>query len=149
MLKRKEVFIISIIILVLLLTAFTYINNNKSYVKINGKYIDVEIADSPEERIRGLMYRDFLTENSGMLFIFDNSDILEFWMKNTLISLDIIYIDENMKIVKIIENVQPCLEDPCESYSSSFPAKYVLEVNAGEADKLGIKEGDFVQVVVK
>ena len=147
---RKELpLAIFIITIILLLIVFIDFYSRENYVKINGKNINVEIADSPEERARGLAYRDSLAEQTGMLFVFDNSSILRFWMKNTLIPLDIIYIDENKRIVTLMENALPCLLDPCEIYSSSSPAKYVLEINGGEADNLGIKEGDFVKIVKK
>ena len=91
------------------------------------------------------MFRESLPENSGMLFIFPDSSPRSFWMKNTLIPLDMIWIDESKKIVGITENVQPCKADPCPSYPSGKPVKYVLEVNAGFAERKGIKENDSVE----
>ena len=116
------------LILVLLLVAcesedIVLIDNGNEKIKVN-----VEIADSAEERSYGLMFKEFLDENSGMLFVFDDENYRNFWMKNTLISLDIIFISEDLEIVDIKYAV-PCLEDPCVSYKSSKPAKYVLEVN--------------------
>lgn len=109
---------------------------------------NVEIADEPAEREKGLMFRDNLDEDSGMFFIFDDAKILNFWMKNTLIPLDIIFIDENFKIINIAENVEPCIEKNvvCPAYFSQLPAKYVLEISGSRAEELGIKPADEVSV---
>ena len=100
------------------------IENGNDLIKIN-----VEIADDNEERMQGLMFRENLDENEGMFFIFENESYQTFWMKNTLIPLDIIFIDKNFEIIDI-KNAVPCKEDPCQFYKSSKPAKYVLEVNS-------------------
>ena len=89
------------------------------------------------------MFREKLNENDGMLFVFDDESYLAFWMKNTLIPLDIIFIDENYGIVDI-KNAVPCKEDPCALYKSLKPAKYVLEVNTNFTAKNKIKVGDKV-----
>lgn len=112
---------------------------------INGTCFDVEIADSDEERQTGLMYRDNLPLNSGMLFIFDSSEKHAFWMKNTYISLDLIWIDEDKKVVSIKKGAEPCLEERCDSFMPHKDARYVLEVNSGYAIVLGIEEGDEVE----
>jgi len=91
--------------------------------------VNVEIADTPAERTKGLMFRQFLEEDSGMLFIFENEDYYGFWMKNTLIPLDMIFISESLEIVDI-KHAIPCTEDPCGNYVPTRPAKYVLEVNS-------------------
>jgi uncharacterized protein len=100
---------------------------------------DIEIADQDSERMRGLMDRFSLPENSGMLFIFQNEEPRSFWMKNTYISLDIIYINSKKEIVSIQKYTQP---QTTTSIPSEKPAMYVLEVNAGISDKLGINPGD-------
>ncbi|HDP74256.1 MAG TPA: DUF192 domain-containing protein [Candidatus Woesearchaeota archaeon] len=104
----------------------------------------VELALTPEERARGLMYRESLDENKGMLFIFENKGEITFWMKNTLIPLDIIWLDESQNVVYIIENAQPCISDSCETYTSPHEALYVLELNAGKAREIGLRVGDRV-----
>jgi uncharacterized protein len=101
--------------------------------------IDIEIADSEEKEIQGLMYRKSMEENRGMIFIFEKPEIHNFWMKNTLISLDIIFIDENKKILNIHKNTTVRSEKPLPS---AGPVLYVVEVNAGFSDKYGIKDGD-------
>ena len=112
------------------------IDNGKSLIKVN-----VEIADDNNERMNGLMFRKNLDKNSGMLFVFDDEKNQTFWMKNTLIPLDIIFIGKDMKIVDI-KHATPCNEDPCKLYQSSKPAKYALEVNGNFTIKNGIKVDD-------
>ncbi len=107
--------------------------------------IRAEIADSEEERRTGLMFRESLGKSEGMLFIFPDSAVRNFWMKNTLIQLDMIFIAENMTIVKIHHAV-PCTSEPCPLYSSGMPAKYVLEVNANLTSAYGIREGSAAKV---
>jgi uncharacterized protein len=102
----------------------------------------VEIADDPEESARGLMFREYLPWNSGMLFPFHDEQPRTFWMKNTFIPLDMIFIDRSSKIVDIRENVPPCTQDECPTYPSMEPAQFVLEVNAGFVQENGIMIGD-------
>ena len=103
------------------------------------KTIEIEIASDDYERQNGLMNRSKIDENKGMLFIFEEPKIQQFWMKNTRIPLDIIYLDENKKVINIARNTEPYLETGVPP--SATPAKYVLEVNGGSSDKWGIKEG--------
>ena len=113
-----------------------------TFVSSGGKFlsqIDIEIAGNEEERTQGLMFRDKMDENEGMFFIFDFETRQSFWMKNTLIPLDIIFVNKEDKIVKIHKNTHTLSE---ESYPSGAPAIYVVEVNAGYCDKFSIKEGD-------
>ncbi len=142
--KKKLIYFILIIVIALtILTIF--IISKKENTKIifeNNKEISVEIADSYAERENGLMFRKNLDKDKGMFFIFEDSAIRNFWMKNTYIPLDIIFIDENFAIVNIAENAQPCINEPCQTYSSLKPAKYVLEVNAGFSEENGIREGE-------
>ena len=99
---------------------------------------DVEVAQTQEERQKGLMFRESMPDNRGMLFVFEKDGPLAFWMKNTLIPLDMIFIDENLTVVDVLAAV-PCKEDPCPNYKSH--GRYVLEINAGLAGKHGIKNG--------
>lgn len=101
--------------------------------------IDLEIADSEYERELGLMNRNEMKENEGMLFIFPEQKVLTFWMRNTLISLDMIFVNDQKKIV-MIHKYTRTLSD--QSYSSTLPAKYVVEVVAGFTDKHNIQVGD-------
>lgn len=101
--------------------------------------IDIEIADDDLQTQRGLMYRRTLKQDRGMLFIFPDEEERSFWMKNTLISLDIMYLNTNKEIVSISENTPPKSE---ESIWSELPAKYVLEVNAGFVGQYQIQVGN-------
>ncbi|PIQ78926.1 hypothetical protein COV81_03665 [Candidatus Peregrinibacteria bacterium CG11_big_fil_rev_8_21_14_0_20_41_10] len=100
----------------------------------------IDIANTPETRKTGLMFVEKLTTNKGMYFIFDQPKTRNFWMKNTLIPLDIIFANNNT-IISIQENVPPCQADPCPTYPSTAPANQVLEINAGLSQKLNIKPG--------
>lgn len=103
--------------------------------------IDIEVADNDQLRARGLMYRKSIPSNAGMLFVFNREDYQSFWMKNTYIALDILYVNANKEIVTIHTNTAPLNE---RSYASTQPAMYVVEVNAGYCIQNGIKEGDFI-----
>jgi YVTN family beta-propeller protein len=117
-------------------------NNNSSIVSIPEVYVD--IADDPSEHARGLMFKKNLEWNNGMLFVFGDEKTRSFWMKNTLIPLDMLFIDSNLTIIDIKENAQPCIEanGSCPSYVSRQPAKFVLEVNAGFAQNKTVSVGD-------
>jgi uncharacterized membrane protein (UPF0127 family) len=101
---------------------------------------NLEIAKTPQERSIGLMNRDSLCETCGMLFVFDFPAIQSFWMKNTKIPLDMIFLDETGKVITIHENTVPFQESP--TYQSSKPAKYVLEVTGGWSQKLPLNVDD-------
>lgn len=103
--------------------------------------IDIEIADSDYETQTGLMYRNTMKVSEGMLFIFPNEAMHSFYMKNTGIPLDLIFIKENRSIASIQENAQPYDES---SVSSKEPVQYVLEVNAGLVAKWGVEVGDSI-----
>lgn len=111
-------------------------------VEINNNKIKVEIADTPEKRTQGLMHRQSL--KGGMLFIFEEEKTRSFWMKNTLIPLDIIFINKNLKIIDIQQAI-PC-KDNCISYISKQPAQYVLEVNHNYTIENNIKVSDNVKL---
>lgn len=106
--------------------------------------VKTEVANTDIEKTRGLMYRESLEENAGMLFNFSSEKNRSFWMKNTIIPLDIIFMDKDKKIVDIIKGMEPCIEEPCKIYDSKYPAMYALEVNAGYVDKNNIRIGKTV-----
>jgi uncharacterized membrane protein (UPF0127 family) len=112
------------------------------WVELNGKRYTIEIADDDAERARGLMFRDAMEQNHGMLFIHDVEAPQSYWMKNTHIPLDILYFDDARRLVSQQRDVPPCsLGDGCPPYPSAAPARYVLELNAGEAAKLDLETG--------
>ena len=131
------------LILNFFLISFYTFSNEKIEVSIYNKNItfDVEIAKTIEERRTGLMYRKKLLNNEGMLFIFPREKIIQLWMKNTYIPLDVIFISENKIIVDIKKNMEKLSETIVKSKVKS---RYALEFNAGLINKLDIKIGDKV-----
>lgn len=117
-----------------------------SQVCFEDNCFQVEVADTDSKRQQWLMYRESLPSQSGMLFVFEYSYPHGFWMKNTLIPLDMIWIDEDQKIVDI-QTAIPCGADPCTSYVPSWNATYVLEINAWWAEWHDIQSGDKVRFV--
>ena len=112
-------------------------------VELKGKRYTVELADTPELRERGMMFRRDLPADTGMLFIHDNEEPLAYWMKNTYIPLDILYFDSKLRLVSAQIGVPPCGDQPrCPAFASAGPAQYVLELNAGQAAALDLKPGD-------
>jgi uncharacterized membrane protein (UPF0127 family) len=109
-----------------------------SKVLIAGHEISAEVADDDRERMRGLMFRSEMDEDSGMVFVFDSELPLSFWMKNTRIALDMLYFDADGRLVSIQHDVPPCTTAFCPSYPSEGPARFVLELNAGRARALHI-----------
>lgn len=104
--------------------------------------IVVEIAATKESREAGLMWRESLDDMAGMLFVFDSERRNAFWMKNTRIPLDMIFMDEDAQVVYVAHNVLPCRENSCPSIDPGVDSKYVLEVASGTAAELGIGIGD-------
>jgi uncharacterized protein len=113
-------------------------------VELRGQRFEVEVVDNDQTRARGMMFRDSLEKNHGMLFVFEETAMRSFWMHNCKISLDILYFDEQLKLVGQALSVPPCNLSPeqCPNYSSNAPARYVLETNAGVAKTLGVALGD-------
>ena len=111
-------------------------------VVLNGERFVVELATTPKQQALGLMFRDSMPDDRGMLFIFPSATTRSFWMKNTRIPLDIFYFDTDLKLVSVTENVRPCRTQQCPTYPSAGPARYVLELNAGKAAELGTQKGD-------
>jgi uncharacterized membrane protein (UPF0127 family) len=112
-----------------------------SVILADGYRVSVEIAADDATRQQGLMYRDRLPEDRGMIFLFRATGEYAFWMKNTLIPLDMIWIDEQKQVVHVAHDVPPCKADPCPSYPPNARAKYVLELAAGVAAKHRIANG--------
>ena len=130
---------------------------NIKYVKIWGQIIKVDLALTKDAQAQGLSGRNGLKEKEGMLFVFDNSDIHSFWMKDMNFPIDIIWLDEAKKVIYIKKDAQPVSlglqrGEPdlyLETYGPRAASKYVLEVVSGFSDKNNLKEGDGVEFVYK
>ncbi|HEY4643053.1 MAG TPA: DUF192 domain-containing protein [Thermoanaerobaculia bacterium] len=107
--------------------------------------IVVEVASDDATREQGLMYRDHLAADRGMIFLFPIPGEYAFWMKNTLIPLDMIWMDADHRIVHIAHDVPPCKADPCPNYPPNAKASSVLELAAGVAAKHHLKDGDVLR----
>lgn len=105
----------------------------------------VEVVEEESERARGLQFRDSLEREAGMLFVFPSVGVYPFWMKDTLIPLDIVWLDEEKRVVDMALSVPPCRSQPCPVYRPRGEARYVLEVNAGEMSLLKIQPGDSLE----
>jgi len=108
--------------------------------------VRVEIADSPAERRRGLMGRRTLAPRAGMLFVYERDATGGYWMKDTLIPLDIAFTDGRGRILRIL-TMQPCRRDPCRIYDPGVTYRAALEVNAGSFRRWGVRKGDRISVI--
>ncbi|MCD4650568.1 MAG: DUF192 domain-containing protein [Candidatus Cloacimonetes bacterium] len=116
-----------------------------SFHRLSGEFItnlEVEVADDPQRRVFGLMHRESLGENQGMLFIFEEEEPRSFWMRNTIIPLDIMFVGKDKTIINIVKNTIPKSET---KVLSDAPALYVIEVNAGWSGIYGVSNGDKVE----
>lgn len=144
MIKKKFLLYTSLLLIIpISWIALERIGNNQQQNKVcfENYCFYVELAKTARERNRGLMFRENLNSDEGMLFIFEEEKEYSFWMKNTLLSLDIIWINKDKGVVFIKKNAQPCPEN-CEDIKPDKKAGYVLEINAGITDKIGLKVGD-------
>jgi uncharacterized membrane protein (UPF0127 family) len=131
----------------LLSTALVGCASSQPWVELKGQRYSVEVADTHDERARGLMFRDRLDAGTGMLFVHDAEQPLAYWMKNTRIPLDILYFDQDRKLVSVSRGVPPCsLGDRCPNYPSRGAALYVLELNAGVASQIDVRLGDELRI---
>ncbi|UGB37720.1 DUF192 domain-containing protein [Frateuria soli] len=115
-------------------------------VELHGHRFTTELAMDDASREHGLMMRTTLAPDHSMLFVFPDTQPRWFWMKDTLIPLDILYFDADRKLVSMQLDVPPCKADPCPSYPSDAPARYVLELPAGTARRIGAEQGDELTV---
>jgi uncharacterized membrane protein (UPF0127 family) len=117
-------------------------NESLSKVCLGAKCFYVELAVTSEEISRGLMFREHLDPDKGMLFIYKYEGVHYFWMKNTLIPLDMVWINSNREVISISNDVQPCQTSQCPLISPEQKVQYVLELNGGTSDKIGLAIGD-------
>lgn len=148
--ERRFVLAVVFLLIVLAFLSIYKKPETESLVKFysEGKNVTlkVKVADTEESRNKGLMFVEKLGENEGILFVYNDEQKRTFWMKNTLIPLDMIFVAANGTVVSVIENAEPCKKDPCEIYSVDAPSRYVVEVNAGFAKENGISAYDFAEL---
>lgn len=113
----------------------------------DGFAVHVDVATTPEQHARGLMYVKDLPPDRGMIFLFDTVEVRPFWMKNCFVSLDMIWLDKDNRIVDITRDAVPCQEEPCPNYYPAAPALNVLEVQGGLAAAHGLAAGDALSLV--
>jgi len=112
----------------------------------NGRAVTLEVASTPNQRNLGLMFRPSLAEDHGMLFLFPTPDRYAIWMKNMLIPIDIVWLDEHKQIIHIETNVPPCRIEPCLIYQPETPALYVIELAVGTVTQAGLQPGATLQL---
>ncbi len=150
--KGLKIAIIPLVVLSAGLGAYQYygassdegpLEENQTEIYFEDHMFSVEIADTSEERARGLMFREELGENQGMLFVYEEEADRSFWMKNTLIPLDIIFLNSDFEVINIEQaNPEPNTSDEnLASYRSERPAQYVLEINQNRSEEIGLKKG--------
>ena len=135
----------------LLVLVSIFLWSNVTHIRIffpDGKSIIADLVKSEEDRARGLMFRKTLNEDQGMLFVFESEGLYSFWMKNMNFSIDILWLDGEKRIVHLERDVPPCKKDPCPSYETRVPAKYVLELKAGSIEKLKLKLYDRIDFIL-
>ncbi|HEV8376695.1 MAG TPA: DUF192 domain-containing protein [Candidatus Polarisedimenticolia bacterium] len=138
-------------VLCLLLSGATALGRGKEppgprAIAPNGREFVLEIAKTREKRAHGYMERSRVGPGEGMLFIFPDSDFHTFWMKNCLVSLDILWLGDDLSVVHLEHDVPACRRDPCPSYPSMSKARYVLELRAGMAKKSRLRIGEKIRL---
>lgn len=122
-------------------SANTELGTGLVHFKNQNLSIEVEIAANQQQRETGLMNRPSLPANKGMIFVYNDQELRGVWMKNTLLSLDVLFLNHKAEIVAMLPDLQPCRQNPCPIYSSQLPATYMLEVNAGFINNHQLKIG--------
>ncbi|MBE9015330.1 hypothetical protein C7Y66_07970 [Chroococcidiopsis sp. CCALA 051] len=116
-----------------------------AYATIAGRRFELEVAKTPQQQQTGLMYRTSLADNRGMLFVFESPQPTRFWMKNTLIPLDMIFLREG-RVIEIAADVPPCKTTTCPTYGTDTEIDKVLELRSGMTAQIGLKVGDRVEI---
>lgn len=115
--------------------------------QVGKEQIKLEVARTPQQQVMGLMYREFLPTDRGMLFLFEEVRLARFWMKNVTIPLDMVFLRDN-EIQAIIADVPPCTTAPCPTYGPSVMINQVIELPGGRAAELGLKAGDHITLTL-
>ncbi|MBS3818600.1 DUF192 domain-containing protein [bacterium] len=138
-------------VLILVVSFLFLSSSSKQYVQVllpDGEEITAELAVTERQRVRGLMFREGIKENQGMLFVMEEEGPHGFWMKNMKFSIDILWLNEHKRIVHLESQVPPCKSPPCPTYQSEIPAKYVLELKAGSVEKYNLEVYEKVDFIL-
>ena len=138
--KNSKAIWLLFVIIVALFFALRLISRNSAQICCYESCFFLELAQTQEEKAQGLMYRESLAENQWMLFLYDQEESYSFWMKNTLIPLDMIRLNANLEIVDI-QQADPCTQEDCPSFTPRQKAQYVLEINQGISETNNINIG--------
>ena len=143
----KKIIYFLLIIIIFFITAYFFMKPKAEEVPTSVCFLkhcfELEVAKTPEQRAKGLMFRDYLGESDAMLFVYAKPGIYKFWMKNTLIPLDIIWLNSSQEVIFIEHNAPPCpSQNQCPLFGPHGFSKYVLEFNAGTAREIGLTVGD-------
>jgi len=131
---------LSVILLCFIMPAFADVPDTQSF-QLGGKVYQLEVAKSYRQRLKGLMFRQHLPSDQGMIFLFPRSNKHNIWMKNTLIPLTVIWLDSNFLVIGV-KKLKPCKRDPCQSYGINKPSRYIVELAESES---GVKIGDLLR----
>lgn len=133
---------------------FVFVGGCRARAKENRACYDkqcymIELAISEQQKTKGLQEREHLDKNAGMLFALDGRTVRKFWMKDTLIPLDMLWLDYTGKIIYIEHAAVACEKDPCPTYGPDVPASYVLEINAGQSAQRDMRVGERITLVLQ
>lgn len=143
----KLLAVVACVVLLYFVIALFFSGKVLASLSKNDTHISLEVAKTEKSREYGLMNRESMPQDHGMLFLFPKEERLKFWMKNTLIPLDMIFLKNN-EVLAVIKNVPPCGKEinNCPSYGPDIKANAVIELNAGMAEKLSIHNGDLLRI---
>jgi uncharacterized membrane protein (UPF0127 family) len=144
--RRPQTAAMRLILLVITILLCSSCVAQEPYVVLKGQQFTVELAETSDKQALGLMFRDSLAADHGMLFLFPVESRRSFWMKNTRIPLDILFFDADLQLVSVAADARPCHTPHCPAYPSEGPAMYVLELNSGTAAELGVQPGDVLEL---
>jgi len=148
--------IVLLILFLIILFAFSmfliskkeHSKKQQSQVCFRNHCFEVELAVDRDEKIKGLMFREDLNRDKGMLFVYNKEDVYPFWMKNMKFPIDIIWINKEKEVVFISPEAEPCSEEECSIIDPETKAKYVLEIKAGLSKEIGLKKGDKADIII-
>jgi len=139
------------VVIFMLVFISVFLRSKVTHIRIflpDGETIIADLAKTEEERTQGLMFRNTLNDDQGMLFVFEEEGLYFFWMKNMNFAIDILWLDRQKRIVHLELNVPPCKKEPCPTYAPDLPAKYVLELKAGSIERRKLKLFDQIDFIL-